>query len=339
MNKKIKSYYFNLCIKSITGNINEVEDELLKEWLNKSSANRAEFDKFKKIWDQSLIYERAEIPDGENEWNDLYKTLNVPAKGSEKFRIITYWRNSVLGRKLKPVFAAAALVLLLAAVLFVFNKYENNKVIKIVSTVSKENKQILLPDSSSVILNSESTLIYPETFPGNIREVKLKGEAFFSVVKKKIPFVVLTPNAKTTVLGTQFDVWSRNGETKVIVKEGIVKVCPKEESNKSVRLTKNQASSVVGNQKPTVSENIDTGFLLGWLHGNLEFDKTPLYAITGELEKYYNVPVTIHGENLKNYTLTGSFKNMSIDSVLSMICLALDIKYVKQNGKYFIKSK
>ncbi len=339
MNKKIKSSYFKLCIKSISGNINETEGELLKEWLNKSSANRAEFDKIKKIWDKSLIYEGTEIPYGENEWNELYKTINVPGKESEKFKFITYWKNLILERKLKPVFVAAAVVLFLTAMLFILNRNENTPLIKIVSTISKENKQILLPDSSSVTLNSESTLIFPETFPGNIREVKLQGEAFFSVAKKNIPFVVSTQNAKTTVAGTQFDVWSRGGETKVIVREGVVKVCPKGESNKAVRLTKNQVSVVVGNKKPTVQENINTGFLLGWLHGNLVFDKTPLYSITGELEKYYNVPVAIEGDNLRNYTLTGSFKDMSIDSVLSMICLALNIKYVKQNGKYLIKSK
>jgi transmembrane sensor len=339
MNKKIKSYYFNLCIKSITGNINKVEEELLKEWLSKTNVNRAEFNKIKKIWDQSLIYELTEIPDGENEWNELYKTINAPRKESEKFKIINYWRNLVLGRKLKPVFTAAIIVLFLAAMLFVLNKIEHTTVNKTVTTVSNENKQILLSDSSSVTLNSKSTLIFPETFHGNIREVKLKGEAFFSVAKDKFPFVVSTPNAKATVLGTQFDVWSRDGETKVIVKEGIVKVCPKGESNMSVSLTKNQVSVVVGNQKPTSPENVDAGFLLGWLQGNLVFDKTPLYSITGELEKYYNVPVTIQGDNLKYYTLTGSFKYVSIDSVLSMICLALDIRYVKQNGKYYLKSK
>ncbi len=339
MNNKIKPNYLNLCIRSLTGNINEVEDELLKKWLDESNANRTEFNKIKKIWDESLIYKETEVPDVEDEWNEFYKIINVDGRESKKHNIVTDIRNLILRRKLKPVFALAVVILFLFAIFFVLNKNKSTPVTNIVSTASNENKQILLPDGSRVTLNSESKIIFPETFQDNVREVKLNGEAFFSVAKEKIPFEVSTSNAKATVLGTQFDVWSRGGKTKVIVKEGIVKVSPKEESNKSIMLTKNQLSIVSGYQKPTIPESINTGFLLGWIQGNLVFDKTPLYSVTGELEKHYNVPITIKEDTLRNYILTGSFKNISIDSVLSMICLALDIKYVKQNGIYFIKSK
>lgn len=58
-----------------------------------------------------------------------------------------------------------------------------------------------------VNLNSESSLVYPESFEGELRSVRLEGEAFFEVVKNpEKRFVVTTPhNASVEVLGTSFN--------------------------------------------------------------------------------------------------------------------------------------
>ncbi len=338
-NKQKTKHYLNLCIKSITGNTNKDEDELLKKWLNESDENKSEYNNIKKIWDLTSLYEDAQLPDAENEWREL-SGITEPADSKAKIRAAS--RN--IGNKkfkpaFKPVLAAALAVLILAAVVLIWNKTHYVPAEEIVLTADKAQKEIRLPDGSTVILNGRSTIRYPETFYGNIREVKLKGEAFFKVTKQEHPFVVSTVNARTTVVGTQFDVWSRGGDTKVIVKKGIVKVTPKISGEKSVRLTANQRSTVIGDQSPTNPEDVNAGFLLGWMQGNLVFDKTPLLSIAGELEKYYNVPIEVTGKKLEEITLTGSFRNMSADSALSMICLALDLKYVKQHGKYIIKSK
>lgn len=42
---------------------------------------------------------------------------------------------------------------------------------------------LTLSDSTRVWLNADSRLEYPLAFSGNMREVKLKGEAYFEVVK------------------------------------------------------------------------------------------------------------------------------------------------------------
>jgi len=49
--------------------------------------------------------------------------------------------------------------------------------------------------------------------------------------------------------------------------------------------------------------------------------------------------VSLASENLKTYSLTGSFKNGSADSAITMICLALDLKYEKQNNGYVIRPR
>ena len=75
------------------------------------------------------------------------------------------------------------------------------------ATGYNEQKQISLPDGSSVWLNASSQISYDSKAP---RTLNLEGEAFFDVAKdKEHPFTVETPdNIKITALGTSFNVKS-----------------------------------------------------------------------------------------------------------------------------------
>lgn len=76
---------------------------------------------------------------------------------------------------------------------------------------------VVLPDSTVVYLNSESSLRYPSVFEGDIRNVELKGEAYFAVAKDlKKKFVVSAPHSsQIEVLGTHFNVEAYEDEPDV----------------------------------------------------------------------------------------------------------------------------
>lgn len=62
-------------------------------------------------------------------------------------------------------------------------------------------------DGTAIKLNGGSTLRYPTKFVGPLREVYLKGEAFFSVAQNKSkPFVVHAGGITARVLGTAFNI-------------------------------------------------------------------------------------------------------------------------------------
>ena len=73
--------------------------------------------------------------------------------------------------------------------------------------------QIVLPDGSKVWLNSVSSLHFPATFSGKIRNVELTGEAYFDIAKNPdMPFVVKTKDMNIQVTGTQFNVMAYQDE-------------------------------------------------------------------------------------------------------------------------------
>lgn len=60
--------------------------------------------------------------------------------------------------------------------------------------------ELELADGTHVWLNAESELSYPTRFAGEMREVRLKGEAFFDVAKNPdCPFVVRTDEVAVQV--------------------------------------------------------------------------------------------------------------------------------------------
>ena len=91
-----------------------------------------------------------------------------------------------------------------------------------------EMKTIVLPDSSVVILNSNSSLRIPEQWSdAEGRQVWLEGEAYFQVQKQPATvrkFVVHTRQVDVEVLGTKFNVNTRRQQAVVSLEEGKVRL-------------------------------------------------------------------------------------------------------------------
>ena len=92
-----------------------------------------------------------------------------------------------------------------------------------------KQSRLVLSDRTEVWLNAGSRLVYPTTFEGDKRKVKLQGEAYFHVCKDKTkPFIVETENSSIKVLGTSFNVKAYPDEKfeETVLVEGSVSLNP-----------------------------------------------------------------------------------------------------------------
>jgi ferric-dicitrate binding protein FerR (iron transport regulator) len=332
----IDKQFQNLCVKAITGNITENEKIVLDNWLSGSSENRKEFEKMKSIWSKSLPEEFPSSIDLDIQWLKLYERLRQFEKNEEKRAVFTKRISDILFLpKFKPAFAVILFLAVIAAGIYLINRGTSEPQLKIISTLNKETKKIVLPDSSVVFMSGNSSLEFYSNFD-KVRRLNLRGEAFFSVTKRKINFVVTTENAKITVMGTKFDVCSRDNKTRVVVDEGKVNFTAKTGSG-GVNLSRNQLSVIEKKSPPTLPESVDSKYFLGWMDGKLVFYQTPLSNIVNQLEKHYNIKLFVNDDSLNKLTLTGSFKSDDADSALSIICLALGVDFSKQQNSYIIK--
>jgi transmembrane sensor len=348
MKFRSNNQFESLCIKAITGNITPDEQKILDKFLSESEENKNEFENLQSVWNKSEIIEVPELPDPEIEWLGLNARIRN-YENSEKEKVYIYKKSgSGFLFKFRPVISAALFIILFLSIWFVWNLEIKKPDFKLVSTGNKEHKEINLADGSHVLLNCGSSLRFPESFNGNERRIILNGEGFFSVAKDGRPFIILTDNAAVTVLGTKFNVRSRDGKTQVYVKDGKVNLAQQNLNRTGVVLSKGELSTVIKNGMPALPVDVDPDPQLGWMEGKLVFNHTPLPEIIEEMERFYDVQILLRDNSLKSYSLTGSFKSSQIENVLNMICLALDLDYSKapesaakplKQNEYMIKLK
>ena len=166
-----------------------------------------------------------------------------------------------------------------------------------------------LPDGSSIVLNSGTDIQYEKNFGESSRKLILReGEIFLNVVPNSTPFVVESFDAYTEVLGTSFNVRSWpdeiNAATHVFVSTGQVKVTPVTASELAVTLAAGQSAQVRHDgQAPLVMESIQGPIQRAWVDGGFKFSGKPLGNVVKEIERRYDVEITIASPALETMSI------------------------------------
>jgi ferric-dicitrate binding protein FerR (iron transport regulator) len=332
------SHVENLIAKKLTGQLSSEESAELQTWMNASPENLTLLEEYEKMW-QSFAPEKAgDIPDAHIELGKLKQRLNISPELNNA-SILHMNDRTQDQSKSTPILAnfriyavAASIILMLTCgYLLKFFLFSDT----IIKTAYAETKEVLLSDGSVIQLNSGSELSYPDNFNDQARLVRLSGEAFFKVKGADIPFIVRTENSTIRVVGTRFNVHSRNNKTTLIVQEGSVAFASNEYSDEELILNANEMSICKDLYAPDPVRKINADKLLGWLNGILVFDEATIYEVEEELERTYNVEIDVVIQKFPE-TISGSFKEQSIDNVIEAVCMALGLNHVKEDDKYIL---
>ena len=209
---------------------------------------------------------------------------------------------------------AAILVLLIAGYLFVSNLETT------VTTDIAEKKSFELPDNSIVELNANSNLHYKKRNWNENRKLRLSGEAFFKV-NKGSTFEVETSQGTVQVLGTQFNVFSRDSIFSVKCFEGLVNV-----SFKGSEIKLSAGNTIIVRNNELVREGTTTRSAPDWLNGESSFENVVLAEVIRELEQHYKIDVLAPNQ-LQNKRFTGSFGHNDLKTALHSICDPLQLGF------------
>ncbi len=219
---------------------------------------------------------------------------------------------------------------------------------EIVSKPGTKSK-LILPDGTQVWLNSDSKLVYNNSFNDSLREVTLEGEAYFDVVKNaKKPFIVHTTGINIRVLGTAFNVKSypQDETIEATLVRGLIEVEKNNEPQSSKILlhpneklvfnkviNKVDAGETAANDKTassvksTLPQRISISTLptsvkdsnrieTSWIYGRLLFDGDTFKELAAKMERWYNVKISFANNKVANYRFGGSFENENIEDAL-----------------------
>ena len=266
----------------LQGKVNASLSEMIRGWLS-GQLNREDMDrKLEEYFDDVVTYREP------TRGTYLrYKKLQEKLGFSKEEKVIIPF-----GKRLWVRVAAVLLPTVLAGSL-IFMQFqepvfpENDLIAGMsIDVVNGQAKHLLLPDSSIVMVNGNSRIIYAPDFSHH-REVYVKGEAFFKVRKnQELPFIVKTRFLSVEVTGTEFNVQDvpDSGRTVISLVSGSVEVTAGREK---INLTPMQQLEFDHIHKKTTL----TATNEGWWTEPIVFRDQRLEEILQEVASYYNVTV------------------------------------------------
>jgi len=191
-------------------------------------------------------------------------------------------------------------------------------------------KEIILPDSSVVLLNANSTLTYPNNWDQSNRQVKLSGEAFFKIRHQinnghVVPFKVELKEVDLHVLGTSFNVISKPEQVDVVLKTGRLKVT---HDDQEVFMT--PADHLVYNQLQNkfMVNKVDNEDYLDWTRMEFVFNNLTVGQVTDKLAAYFDLKFHFEEEEVKNEKLSGRLGMSDQQETLHTLELLLNKKII-----------
>ncbi len=349
------------------------EIDALQKWMDEKPENLQYFMQMKTLWDSVEIKNNPDKLNIHQSWNKFNQNLKQKEKTSLKIST----ENKIAG--LKFFLRIAALVLISFGLSWtIFYTYYGNAIQTsdgmLELKVPRGSKSILkLADGTTIWLNSETTIRYPDKFSNKQRDVYIEGEAFFEVAKnKKWPFKVHTSDIDIIVLGTSFNVKSYpdEGTIETTLEEGSILIEKKAKSGKKqyISLKPNQRVTLVkGNgklaldkqihtnsknknipkktqtktihrkEKFYLDENTDTQLYVAWKNNQLVFKNERFESLAVKLERWYNVEIIIKNDKLKDYRFTGTFENETVEQAIAALQLTTKFDYKFEKNKIIIK--
>jgi transmembrane sensor len=247
-------------------------------------------------------------------------------------------RKSILHRPLLYKIAAT-LLLLVAVSLWLF---QSSRDLFEIRTGFGEQLAVTLPDESKVVLNGNSILRYGSHWDENSpREVWIEGEGFFSVIhtKNHQKFVVHgVSQLNVEVLGTKFNIKTRQSDSEVMLAEGKVKL-ELDGGNSTQALVMKPGELATVRNKKLSTQSVNKQRYTSWVENKLFFERTPLRDLSILLRDTYGLTVTFTDPTLETRELSGEISATTVDEILYAVAETLDLKVEKEGQVVRISSK
>jgi transmembrane sensor len=231
-----------------------------------------------------------------------------------------WWRPAAL--------AAAILIAVLAGWGYLELSAPQRPAPVVYATGPGERSTVKLADGSQVVLNFATEL--DVHIDEKSRRVTLrKGEALFSVVGGKGPFIVEAGDGEVRVLGTRFQVRNEASNVAVTLIEGHVAV-ERPERGQSVQINPGEQLRFTQASSDLTRSRVDPAVATSWTTGRLLFRSTPLSEVVAEVNRYSDVQIRLADPSLAGIPISGTFELGDSDSIVTALQALLPVQVSKE---------
>jgi transmembrane sensor len=318
MLKLLQKYFSETCT--------DTEKTIIESWINESSDNGKIYNELKEIWENA-----QKVPDNltfnhNAAWEKILKSTDLKQPKSRTIKL-----KQAYPQLLK---IASTVLIIIGIGAIIKTVYFNKPDVIIALTNNAEKKEIHLADGSIVFLNKGSELIYPDKFKQATREIELKGEAFFKVAKdKQHPFIVHANGTTTKVLGTSFNINTKNTkQVSIAVFSGKVSFKSVNSNKFELLLVKGETGIYNKTNFDLIKQAVDNDNAIAWQTGIIKFNKTTLIDASNILSEYYSKTIIV-SPKLQHKLISVTFNNQPLYRALEIIELTLNVKAISTNNK------
>jgi ferric-dicitrate binding protein FerR (iron transport regulator) len=273
----------NTLARYFTGESSGDEKNSIREWLESSEEHKRRFINERIRFDASVVVDEDSI---------------------------LHSRSGMVKRIAWRALKVASVILLLTGSGYLLRLYNSSQAEVITQTIyvpAGSRTSLVLPDGSSVWLNSNTTLKYPNLFSTKKRIVELDGEAYFEIAKApKKTFTVLTNKYNIEVSGTTFNVEAYTGKPAFTTAlfTGRVKLY-KEKTTDTLYLKPGETAKLIDNMLIVSSLDSD---IYKWKDGLIIIEDKSFEEIMQLFEKYFGQEIIIRNNKVKDLGYRGKLR-------------------------------
>lgn len=245
-------------------------------------------------------------------WNEIYKEIKPV-------------------RRINIIWKAAAVFLVAVVATWMIFRTSATKEITIASRFG-EVKRILLPDSSEVTLNGNSSVRYSKNW--NTREVWIDGEAFFNVKHLDTRgFKVHSTGLDINVLGTSFNIRNRRGITTVVLNSGKVLVAA--EDNEQLILS-TPGEMALYNKNDLTKKQVPVEHYTSWQEQKLQLDQLSVSDFFEMLEDDWGYNIELTDSSLLNKKISGEIDMKDKQVLMDALAVILHANVTQQGSTIIV---
>ncbi len=267
----------DLLKRYINGQCSSVEVTLLRDYISGLPPSEQEV-LLQDVW--NLSPEKFDSELKSVIWNDIESKIQT--------------RKPYLWKRIMPY--AAAILLLIGLYFFSNRFFSGDQISNKLTLLENSNsgpKFLVLPDSSLVWLNSESSISY--RYSDTNRVAIIHGEAFFEISKDSSRvFSVWANDVEIKVLGTSFNLDNSDSVVSVALVTGKVDLnIPQHVKKESITLSPGQKADY---NKTTQKVNIDSFYPVAetaWKYDHIILDGSNIHEVVAILQNLFPIAIEI----------------------------------------------
>jgi transmembrane sensor len=326
----------NLIAKNLAGEASREEQQQLWQWMDESEDNQKYFGDIRFVHDKTVASHPYVRVDTGKAWDIVKQQMNGRIQKISGTKV----ENRPVYKITWPRIAAGLILLLGSTALFYLWLIKPSLPVTYSIASADSSIRHTFINNTQVVLNRKSKIIFKQRRKEKKNELILSGEAFIQV--KHSPDTQLIVMAEETFIkdiGTAFNVKAYPGSNKieVYVESGEVEFYTS--SNPGIRLSKGKAGLYDKVNKTFHEIHMGNANILSYKTKLFVFKNTRLADIIDQLNFVYPQNISLANPGLANCTLTVTFDNEPVGTIVDIIAETLGLQVSETAGGYIINGE